>query len=261
MSKLWQAFEYVKYLLRCFHLHGIHSPFVFELNEQLFKEKTPFYSFDEIEAIRAKLLLTKKEIEVEDYGAGSNQLKTAKRPINKIAAYSLKSPKKAQLIYRFVYRFEPETILEIGTSLGITTAYLSKARPQAKIISLEGSPEIAKVAQINFNKLNALNIKSVVGKFEETLGPALSDLKKVGLVFFDGNHQKKPTLEYFRDCLEYADENSIFIFDDIHWSKQMKEAWEEVKRNDSVTVTIDCFEMGIVFFKKGQEKEHFTVYH
>jgi len=261
MSKLWQGFEYFKYLIRCFHLHGIHSPFVFELNESVFKEKIPYYSFDEIEAVRAKLLLTNKEIKVEDFGAGSAKLKTDTRKISKIAQHSLKSPKKAQLIYRLVHRFQPNTILEIGTSLGITTAYMSKARPQAMIISLEGSPEIAKVASVNFRKLNTLNIKSVVGRFEETLSSALQELEHADFVFFDGNHQKNPTLDYFHSCLKYANENSIFVFDDIHWSKEMNQAWQEIKRNERVTVTIDCFEMGIVFFKKDQEKEHFTVYH
>ena len=89
----------------------------------------------------------------------------------------------------------------------------------------------------------------------------LKEHNQLDFVFFDGNHKKKPTLSYFKQCLEVAHEDSIFIFDDIYWSTEMTEAWQEIKKHPKVTLSIDCFEMGIVFFKKEQAKEHFTVYH
>ena len=256
-----QIIEYLKYLTRCFHLHGIHSPFIFELIEHVFKEKTPFYSFDEIESIRAKLLLTEKKIHVEDLGAGSKKNKEPSRKISEIAKSSLKRPKYSQLLYRLVYHFKPETNIELGTSFGISTAYMAKANPKAQVVTIEGSPEIAKVAEINFTKLELTNIKLVVSDFEQVLKKELNAIQKVDFVFFDGNHQKAPTLEYFKLCLNYAHDRSVFIFDDIYWSSEMKEAWLEIKKHPKVKVTLDCFEMGLVFFKKEQAKEHFTVYH
>lgn len=258
---MFSILEYIKYLFRSFHLHGIHSPFVFQLNEDIVKEKISFYAFDEIESIRAKLLLTEKEIEVLDLGAGSKRGNNKKKRINDIARSALKKPKYAQLMFRLAYKAKPKTILEIGTSLGITTSYLSKACPLAQVISLEGCPEISKVAKINFDKLGLQNIKQVLGNFDDTLSKEINQLDTLDFVYFDGNHQEEPTLRYFNLCLEKADESSIFIFDDIYWSKGMKKAWNKIKKHPKVTVTIDLFEIGIVLFKTDQTREDFTIYH
>ena len=243
MNKIWQASAYLKYLIRSFHLHGIHSPFVFELNENIFQEKIPFYAFEEIESIRAKLLLSHQKIKVEDHGAGSKKNNTLERRISDIARTALKSPSKAQLLFRLARHLEATKILELGTSLGLTTAYLSKARKSAQIISIEGSKEIAKVAKINFEKLELTNIELIQATFGEALENQLQKLQAVDLVFFDGNHQKIPTLSYFESCLKYAHADSVFVFDDIYWSKEMKESWEIIKQHKSVSLTIDLFEM------------------
>jgi len=259
--KIWQAYQFAKYLLRSFHLHGIHSPFVYQINESIFKEKIKFYAFDEIESIRAKLLLTQKTIHVNDLGAGSHVNKNNERSISEIANSALKAPKKAQLLYRLVHYFKSEQILELGTSFGISTLYLAKANSKGNITTIEGAPEVAKIAAINFKKLNMQNINLIVDNFDSSIEVQLKKMKTVDLVYFDGNHKKIPTLSYFNSALKYSDENSLFIFDDIYWSKEMTEAWNEIKTHPQVSVTIDCFEMGLVFFKKDQAKEHFTVYH
>jgi predicted O-methyltransferase YrrM len=67
-------------------------------------------------------------------------------------------------------------------------------------------------------------------------------------VFFDANHQKQPTLQYFNQCIAKANKNGIFVFDDIHWSEGMEQAWEIVKQHPKVTTSIDLYHMGILFF-------------
>jgi predicted O-methyltransferase YrrM len=78
-------------------------------------------------------------------------------------------------------------------------------------------------------------------------------------VFVDGNHQKEATLRYFKLCLPKVHENSLLIFDDIYWSRGMKEAWNEIKAHPEVTVTVDLFWIGLVYFRKGQVKEDFVI--
>lgn len=252
---------YIKYLLKSFHLHGIHSPFVFEFQQDILNSKFQFYCFEEIESIRAKLLLTDLKIEVLDLGAGSKTGNRKSRKINQIAKSALKKPKYAQLLFRLVHQYQPMNIIELGSSLGISTCYLAMANPKAKVITCEGAPEIAKIARINFEKLDIENIELLEGNFNQILPQALGKLNQVDLVFFDGNHQKSPTLEYFKLCLEKAHENSIFIFDDINWSSAMQAAWKEVKGHPKVKISIDLFEMGIIFFRDKQEKQDFTIYH
>lgn len=258
---MFSLLEYIKYLFRCFRLHGIHSPFVFDFNEEVVKDVYKYYCFDEIESIRAKLELTEKKIDVLDLGAGSRVSNHTQRKISNIAKTALKPTKQAQLLFKLAKYFQPDTILEIGTSLGISTSYLSKSCPDAKVISLEGSPQILKVAKINFEKLDIANITTELGNFDDTLIHSVKKLKKLDLVYFDGNHKERPTLNYFEACLPYSNESSIFIFDDIYWSKGMKRAWNKIKSHPEVTVSIDLFHFGIVFFKKDQEKQHFTIYH
>ena len=256
-----RVLSYLKYLIRSIHLHGIHSPFVFQFQQEILKNKIPFYCFDEIESIRAKLLLTPLEISVLDLGAGSKKGNSQKKKISQITRTSLKQAKYAQLLYRIVYQHQPQHILEIGSSLGITSSYLAKACPKSKIITLEGSPEIAKIAKINFEKLNLENINLIVGDFKDSLAPAIQQLDRLDFVYFDGNHQEQATLQYFNQCLEHASENSLFVFDDIYWSKGMEKAWSQIKKHPKVRVSIDLYEMGILFFKSNQEKQDFTIYH
>ena len=245
-------FKYLSYKLTSWHKHGygIHSPFVFELLTKTMRNFKSFDCYKDIEKLRKTAKYTNKTIEIEDFGAGSHILKSNKRKIKDIAKYSLTKKKYAQLLFRLVNHFKPENVLELGTSLGITTIYLAKGNSHAKVFSLEGSKEIAKEAKNNFNKLNVKNIDLITGNFDNTLPKVLSNIKKLDFVFFDGNHTKDATLSYFNQCLPYVLNDTVFVFDDIHWSEQMEEAWEEIKNHKVITVTIDLFFMGLVFFRK-----------
>ena len=198
-------------------------------------------------------------IEVTDLGAGSSQHKGIKRKVRDIAKYSAKSAKYGQLLYRLSSHFHPSQILELGTSLGISTLYLSLGNEYATITTIEGCPEIAALAKKHFSSIHNSPIEVIIGDFRKALPVYLQKNSGLDLVFFDGNHRREPTLEYFRLCLEKANADSLFIFDDIHWSEEMEEAWAEIKNHPDVTVTLDLFFIGLVFFRKGQQKQHFTI--
>lgn len=252
---------YLKYLLRSGNEHAIHSPFLFDLYTQVIAEKkddNPDY--EELKALRKVLLKSEKQIEILDLGAGSRINKSNLRKIKTIAKNAEKPEKFAKLFNRLIKRFQPKTILELGTSLGLTTLYMSRAKPDAQIISFEGCPQTAAIAQENFNSAAASNIQVVVGNIDHTLPKQLSDLaKNIDFAYFDANHRYEPTVRYFENCLPYAANDSVFIFDDIYWSDEMTKAWEEIKLHPQVTLTVDLFWIGLVFFRKEQPKEHFTL--
>lgn len=241
--------------------HGIHSPFVFDLVVKVLNDKTKYAAYKEVEQQRSLLLGNEAIITVEDFGAGSTKGLTKQRVVQQIAATSLKPKKYAQLLYRLVNYFQPEIILELGTSLGITTAYLAKAKPTATVTTMEGSAAIAEIAKQQFHELQLNNINMVTGNFDETLEMVIDKTEQpFNFVFMDGNHRKEPTLRYFEQLLAKADHDTVFVFDDIHWSKEMEEAWEHIKQHAAVTLTIDLFFIGIVFLRKEQkEKEHFVI--
>jgi len=254
-----QVSKYISHKIKAVSKHKVHSPFVFDLIVDVFENDNSYYAFPAVELIRKKLLLTNRTLTVEDMGAGSRVFKSNQRKIKDIVKHSAQEPKYAQLLFKLVNYFQPNTILELGTSLGLTTTYLSKARKKARVYSLEGSPEICNAAKNTFKSLLVNNVQLVQGNFHETLAETLLKIAVLDFAFFDGNHQKKPTLDYFNQCLEKASEHSVFVFDDIHWSDEMTAAWEEIKIHPEVTLTVDIFQFGIVFFRKGIEKQHFVL--
>jgi predicted O-methyltransferase YrrM len=252
-------FLYLKYLLSAKTKHGIHSPFVYSLLTEAISKNDEHSSFNVIENRREKLLNDKRIIEVNDLGAGSYSTSLNKRTISEIVRLSVKNKKYARLMYRLVEYFKPSTILEFGTSLGITTSYMAFANGDAKILSMEGSVAIADVAKKNLQELRIDNVEVVDGSFDEKINYSIEKLKKLDFVFIDGNHRKEATIKYFNQCLAASHEHTVFVFDDIRWSEGMIDAWEIIKGHKEVTVTVDLFFMGLVFIRKGQVKEHFIV--
>jgi predicted O-methyltransferase YrrM len=239
--------------------HGIHSPFVFNFIEKVLNDRSKKQDYENIEAVRKELLLDKSTLTIEDFGAGSTVSKSNQRKVKDIAVSALKPAKFGQLFYRIAAYYKPSTIIELGTSLGISTSYLAAAN-KARVYTFEGATSIASIARKNFQKNNLSSIKLVEGDFNNTLAKILPNITTADLVYVDGNHRKEPTIAYFHQLLSKANENSIFIFDDIHWSKEMEEAWEYIKSHSAVTLTIDLFFIGLVFFRKEQKvQQHFVI--
>ncbi len=240
--------------------HGVHSPFVFDFIKNVLRDKIRYPCYAAIEQQRQQLLQNKEVIEVEDFGAGSAVMKSNKRIIKNIAASSLKPKKFAQLLFRIVQYYHPATIIELGTSLGITTCYLAKGNEAGKVFTFEGSGAIAAIAQKNFEHLQLNNIQLTLGNFAKSFQPMLNKIGKVDLAFVDGNHRKQPTSEYFHQLLQYSSASTILIFDDIHWSEEMEAAWNHIQQHPSVTLTIDLFFIGLVFINpQFKEKQHFSI--
>lgn len=259
MSKLKFLLNYTKYRFKAGNEHNIHSPYLYEFYNDVICDENPFYVYDDIESIRAKLLLTNMEITIDDHGAGSKVNKSNIREIKDIAKHTVKAPKYGQLLFRLVNHFKPATILELGTSLGISTLYLAAPSTKTNVTTVEGCKHTAKVAQINFDKIGFKNIELVNDTFDHFLPNHLAKTNALDFVFFDGNHQKDATINYFNLCVEKIHDKTVFIFDDIHWSEGMTEAWEVIKKHDKVTSTIDLYFMGIVFFNPDLSKENFVL--
>lgn len=238
----------------------MHSPFVFQFILHVLNNKSGFVPPTEIEWLRKKLLNDKRILEIEDFGAGSRISHYKKRSVAELTRTAVKSKKYAQLLFRLVKYYQPKTILELGTSMGITAAYFSTAAPSAKITTIEGSKAIADVAAENFSGLGVKNIRQEVGNFDDVLPVVIQQMPSLDLVYVDGNHRYEPTINYFRQLLQHVHNNSILVFDDIHWSREMEKAWEEIQQHPSVQCTVDIFFLGFVFFRKEfKAKQHFII--
>jgi len=254
---LHQLKSYGKFLFRSTNQHGVHSPFVYNLVTQCFYDNKKYVAYATLKKHRKKILADTSIISITDFGAGSRVFKSNERAVHAIAKNAGISTKRQELLLRLATYFQPESILELGTSLGMGTMALALGAPSAKITTVEGCAATSAKAETYFKAFGIENINVETSTFEAFFQHTHS--KTFNFVLVDGNHNKEATLAYFKTLLKYTNNDSVFIFDDIYWSPQMTEAWQEIIRHPDVTVSIDTFQWGLVFFRKEQLKQHFVV--
>ncbi len=251
---LFRIGEYIRYRQQARGIQYIHSPFLFQLMQACFYDKSQPI-FEPIENLRFELLNNHQSIIRTDFGAG-NTGKNKIQTIQSIAQKSLQHPRNARLLFRLANHLQVKNILELGTSFGITTLYLSLAAGNGKVTTIEGDPAIQKLASHHFTKLSRHNIHAICGNFDEVLPKILSSIQPLDMVWIDGNHRKEPTLRYFEMLLPSMHSEGVLIFDDIHWSPEMANAWEIIRQHPKVTLSLDIFQMGIVCISEKLSKEH-----
>ncbi len=261
-SSFQLAVKYLRYYVTAYNSkgHGMHSPFVYDFIKNVLNDTTEYEAYRQVEALREKMLQDHRLLAIEDMGAGSTGSNKTERSIASIAKRAAKPPKLGKLLYRIAAYYQPTTILELGTSLGITTAYLAMANKKATVLSIEGAPAIAQQAIENMAAIPVNNVTIITGNFDGTLVVQSSKLAPLKMVFIDGNHRKEPTIAYFEQLLSFMEDDTILVFDDIHWSREMEEAWKIIKAYPAVQCSIDLFFLGIIFFRKSfREKQHFII--
>jgi len=240
--------------------HGIHSPFVFDFTQKVLSNKSNkpvLKSIDKyIDSIKASNIM----LPSSPFGAGSANnsfIQSVRSVISRQAV-----PKKyGKLLFNLAQWVSARNILELGTSVGVGTMYLASSAPLASVITIEGDETRCQLAIDNLIKLGLFNVNVVQGSFDSELPKVLRDSISLDLVFFDGDHSYHATMANFEMCLYKAHEGSVFVFDDIRWSNDMFKAWQQIVSNESVTISIDLFRMGIVFFRKGIIKQHFNIFY
>ena len=239
--------------------HGMHSPFVYRFIRDVLNDRKPYPEYATVEALRRRLLRDQSEVEIREFGAGTSGRQGNTRTVSSIARRAAKSPRLAQLLFRIAKYYQPSNMLELGTSLGISGSYLQLGQPDAELITMEGMPGVAFRAGVNFAELG-LRPRIIEGNFDDTLPGLLAVAGTLDLVFVDGNHRRKPTEQYFSMLLPHIGNDSIIIFDDIHWSPDMEAAWDAIRNHEAVRCSIDLFFFGIVLFRNEfREKQHFMI--
>lgn len=238
----------------------MHSPFVYGLIRQVIMDRQHYPAYGQVEELRKKLLADHRQVEVQDLGAGSAMHRGRSRTVHSITRYSAKPRALARLLFRLARHMQPVQVIELGTSLGISTSYLALAAPGARVVTIEGNTSIAEIAKGNFDALGLDNTRLITGDFDQVLPGLLKEMNSPDFVFIDGNHKKEPTLRYVEMLRPRVGKNAVMVLDDIHWSREMEEAWEEIKKHPSTRCTIDIFWLGLVFFRdEFHEQQHFRL--
>lgn len=253
----YQLKSYLNFILKSSNQHGIHSPFVYDLITKCFYDKSNYPVYSKIKAFRNELLQNSDTIEITDFGAGSRIFKSNRRKISAIAKNAGIPLRRQKLLFRLTSYFQPSHILELGTSVGLGSAAMAFANKSINITTVEGCKSTAEVSKSMFDNYQLENIQlenSTFKDFFKSLQNKLYDL-----VYIDGSHNKKSTLQNFEYLIHHIHDDTVLIFDDIYWSPEMTEAWKIIKENPKVSVSIDTFYWGLIFFRKEQRKQHFSI--
>ena len=148
----------------------------------------------------------------------------------------------ARILYSLAAEYQPKTILELGTNLGISAAYL--AASGGTVTTLEASPYRLRLARKLHQSLG-LQTDFVQGMFVDTLDETLERLPGIGMAFIDGHHQYQPTLDYFEAICVKAVPGCVFIFDDIRLRTGMWRAWSELRKDPRLATAADLGGMGV----------------
>jgi len=259
MQPIFVAFRYLNYILNAVDEHSLHSPYIYDLYSRIIKPDIQSKEFKEYEQLRNQLRADRRKLHITDLGAGSAVYRKPVKTVGQIARQSVTSPKQSRLFNRLIRFFNHEYIIELGSSVGVNTLYLASAHKMARVFTIEGCPQTAGIAKEVFDRFKDLNINLLKGNIDRVLPCLVSKLPSVDFVYFDANHTYEATLNYFNLCMQKAHEKSVFVFDDIHWSKGMAKAWEKVRSHEKVSLTIDLFDSGLVFFRPLYVKQNYTL--
>jgi predicted O-methyltransferase YrrM len=232
---------------------------MFDLYNEVFKKaRKRTQEFDAVENIRKKLLNDHSEINFINLGAGGTKHSESKRKLSQLTKSTSKKAKYARFLAGLAAYLKSKQVLELGTSVGISTLYMAQKNVPAQVTTIEGSPEVCRIAKEKFKMQRATNIHSIQGDFDQVL-PQLLERTTYDFIYVDGNHAYDATKKYFDWFKGNATNETVIVFDDIYWSEGMTKAWEEIRKDDAVTASIDMFEFGIVFFRKELSKQHFVL--
>ena len=264
-GNLHRVCAYLKHFFSAWNTtgEGIHSPYLFHIVRFVMRDENTFYCFADIERRRALLAACPDMLDVVDYGSrGSKDGKHVQRRVCDIANGQLESPKMGQLLFRLVTFMgqnekRPLEILELGTSLGITTAYLASADSKNNVTTLEGSEAVLKVAQGVWRALKLENISWQQGNIDDTL--YLYARESLDMAYVDANHTYEATMRYADYLLPRISANGMLVIDDIHYSEEMERAWKELKDDPRVTTSMDLYHAGILFVNPCFLKRHYRI--
>ncbi|HEV9037409.1 MAG TPA: class I SAM-dependent methyltransferase [Puia sp.] len=271
-SPLRLAGKYFRYYLTAANGkgHGVHSPFVFDFVTHVLNDRRIYAEYAPIEMLRSRLSGDTGVLPIEDLGAGSVSGAGTQRRVLDIVRRSAKPQRLGRLLFRIARHYRPGVMVELGTSLGLSTAYLAAGAgldraegeagaPGSRLYTIEGSAALAEAAAGNLRSLG-LDARIVTGNFDDELAPLLQTIPPVDLAFIDGNHRYEPTMRYFESLFAHASPGAVLIFDDIYWSGEMERAWEDIRRDPRVMLTIDLFFLGFVFIREEfRVKQDFTI--
>jgi len=248
--------NYFQYLLKSKGRHGIHSAFVFEFVDKCLTTKVDKnFILERKKWIKNGLKQTEK-FSIIDLGAGSKSLKK-ERSIAELIRTSSTRGVYGDVLWKLVHFYQPEQILELGTSIGTGVITMKSANPNSHVTTVEGCDETLRRAYQQFYVWKLEKLFPVCSDFDGFLNRPNDTVYQ--LIFLDGNHESKATKRYLEALMKNSDDNTCFVLDDIRWNDDMWKVWNELVDDERFHLSIDLGRMGLLWKRKHQAKEHFVL--
>ena len=248
----------IQYVWHAKSSYYIHSPFVFNLLTNVINRRIEPSEFQKLNSIRSELINNNDKIEIEAVGTSSV---TTKAFVSSIAKRYSVSSKYGRLLYNLVNHFQPSTILETGTGLGLSAANMALGNSHATVHTIDAISSLSNVAKQTLNNHNIHNVVFHNGQLDEVLEKICKDIQPIDAAYLDANHTYDATLRYFNILQPYLTTKAFVVIDDIHWSKDMNRAWKKLCQHESVTLSLDFYRMGVLFLNPDLSRENFQLYY
>ena len=252
--KWYQLKSYVNFIFSATNQHGVHSPFVYQLVTKCFYNRKNRPEYRKIGEYRKDVFQEKQQLHIQPNCSTFFKANTYK--ISKLAKIYAPSWKRSKFLTRLTNYLNCKSVLEIGTQMGIRTSCFASHK-NCDVITIDNCEETQKIAREKLKKHHFSTIKFCLQEF--TQQEILVDQKKIDCIYIGNTRKKQSTLHLFEEALKKVHNDSVILIEGLHWSKDMNQAWKEIKENKQVSVTIDTFYLGLVFFRKEQAKEHFKI--
>ena len=237
--------DWIGFIVKSDTAHTLDSPSLISLYQIIHKpiDQNNAYIL-QIEAWRQDCLKNQRVLPGGIMGAGS-KITPRNRTVSDIARSVSSGPHKCRILMRLTDYFKPASILELGTALGISSAYLAISKHVSHVSTMEGSTALYELAKEFCSGLNH-KIELINTSFEDGLAQLSALNKKFDFIYIDGDHSYESTLAYFEWSKRALNPNGIIVIDDIYWSSDMKAAWKEIRESPDYNLTVDFFYAGLV---------------
>jgi predicted O-methyltransferase YrrM len=247
---------FIHYFFKVVDRHSIQAPFAFQFIDSLQKAIVSSRPIPDIEHERTSFAKDRSPVNGTDFGAGTS---LGKSTIAKIARFGISSKYSCVFLHELANMAKAATCVELGTSLGIASAYIGRSRSLEKLYSFEGNGELAARAEALHKRLMIDKVQVIKGNIDDKLPTFLDGVGTIDLAIIDANHTSEALAHYFQLLKSKMEAHSIIFIDDIRWSRDMYSGWQELSQRSEVTVSMEFLNFGLLFFEKGLQKQHYIL--
>lgn len=218
---------------------GVHSPFAFHFIINVLRERLPYYAYENIERRRNMALNL------------SSRISRHRRVI---------SIKNAKMVFRIACLFNPRTILQIGTTYGVSTTAILDVSRNSELIICHGSdtctPIYKKVTQRYGDRIISTdNVDSAIQTYNARLADGTPPFILVNCIDDDNDEHK-----LYRYLMEAIDNEATVIFRNILKPTKVAHLHNRINADITHGMTFTNGRISVIVGRKSLPRQSFNLW-